>query len=114
MKRSILLDSGADLMSYGMGERSIVAMAEALRSGIGYQRSLLISTERFTRQKIRTVYTMALRLPSYEEICASKVNPMQRVFIHSTAIPIHLPAKRLVEPYPNKLLCRAKSAGQTT
>ena len=34
VKRSILLDSGADLLLYGMGERSIVAVAEGLRSGI--------------------------------------------------------------------------------
>ena len=34
MKRSILLDSGADILSYGMGEHSIVEIAEALDSGI--------------------------------------------------------------------------------
>ncbi|MGN0157308.1 MAG: YgiQ family radical SAM protein [Lachnospiraceae bacterium] len=33
-KRSILLDSQADLISYGMGERSIVEIADALNSGI--------------------------------------------------------------------------------
>ena len=33
-KRSLLLDSGADLISYGMGERSIVEIADALASGI--------------------------------------------------------------------------------
>ena len=34
LKRSILLDSGADLVSYGMGERSIIEIAEALDAGI--------------------------------------------------------------------------------
>ena len=34
MKRSILLDSGADLISYGMGEHSIVEIADALNSGL--------------------------------------------------------------------------------
>ncbi|MFR9064079.1 MAG: YgiQ family radical SAM protein, partial [[Clostridium] scindens] len=34
LKRSVLLDSGADLISYGMGERSIAEIAEALESGI--------------------------------------------------------------------------------
>ena len=34
VKRSILLDSGADLISYGMGERSIVEIADALNAGI--------------------------------------------------------------------------------
>ena len=34
VKRSILLDSGADLVLYGMGERSIIEIADALKSGI--------------------------------------------------------------------------------
>ena len=34
VKRSILLDSGADLLIYGMGEKPIVEIADALDSGI--------------------------------------------------------------------------------
>ena len=34
LKRSILLDSQADIISYGMGERSIVEIADALNSGL--------------------------------------------------------------------------------
>ena len=34
MKRSILLDSGADLLIYGMGERAIVEIADALNDGL--------------------------------------------------------------------------------
>ena len=34
LKRSVLLDSGADVISYGMGEHSIVELAEALDAGI--------------------------------------------------------------------------------
>lgn len=34
VKHSILVDSQADLISYGMGERSIVEIADALASGI--------------------------------------------------------------------------------
>ena len=34
VKHSILIDSGADLISYGMGEHSILEIAEALQSGI--------------------------------------------------------------------------------
>ena len=34
VRRSILLDAGADLISYGMGERSIVEIADALASGL--------------------------------------------------------------------------------
>lgn len=37
VKRSVLLDAGADLISYGMGERSILEIAEALDAGIAVQ-----------------------------------------------------------------------------
>ena len=37
LKRSVLLDSGADIISYGMGERSIVEIAEALESGMAVE-----------------------------------------------------------------------------
>ncbi len=34
VRRSILVDSGADILMYGMGERSIVRLAELLRKGV--------------------------------------------------------------------------------
>ena len=33
VKRSVLMDAGADLISYGMGEHSIVEIADALDIG---------------------------------------------------------------------------------
>ena len=43
LKRSVLLDSGADLISYGMGERSIIEIAEALDAGISVKDLTYIS-----------------------------------------------------------------------
>ena len=43
LKRSVLLDSGADIISYGMGEHSIIEIAEALDSGLEYSRYYLHS-----------------------------------------------------------------------
>ena len=37
LKRSILLDSGADLVSYGMGEHSIIEIADALNAGLAIE-----------------------------------------------------------------------------
>lgn len=37
LKRSILIDSGADLLMYGMGELSCVAIADALNSGLSIE-----------------------------------------------------------------------------
>ena len=41
VKRSVLLDSGADMISYGMGEHSIVEIADALASGLDVKRYYL-------------------------------------------------------------------------
>lgn len=49
-KRSILLDSQADLISYGMGEKSIVEIADAL-AGASRCGTLPLLPERFIRQK---------------------------------------------------------------
>ncbi len=37
VKRSVLLDSGADILMYGMGEHSVIALAEALESGLAVE-----------------------------------------------------------------------------
>lgn len=51
LKHSILIDSQADLLSYGMGEHSMVEIADALDSGIDVRISHL-SEEQSTRQRI--------------------------------------------------------------
>ncbi len=58
-KRSILLDSQADLISYGMGEKSIVEIADALNSGIEVK-DISFIPGRFTRQRIFQVFTTEL------------------------------------------------------
>ena len=67
MKRSILLDSGADLISYGMGERSIVEIAEALDSGIAVADITFINGTVYKTRKREDIYD-AVELPHFEEI----------------------------------------------
>lgn len=71
LKRSVLLDSGADLISYGMGEKSIVEIADALNSGIDVGDITFI---RGTVYKARTTEQVAdgIFLPSYEQMCADR------------------------------------------
>lgn len=64
-KRSILLDSQADLISYGMGERSIVEIADALNSGIAVKDITFIAGTVYKTKDISGVYD-ACMLPSYE------------------------------------------------
>ena len=73
LKRSILLDSGADLISYGMGERSIVEIAEALDSGIDIKDITFIDGTVCKVKSLDSVYD-AILLPSYEELKKEKLN----------------------------------------
>lgn len=71
LRRSILLESGADLISYGMGERSIVEIAEALSAGIPIEEITYIPG---TVCKMRTLPDGEeyVRLPGYEELLGDK------------------------------------------
>ncbi len=51
-RRSILLDSGADLLLYGMGEYQIVEMAEALESGLPIAELTFLRGGRSTKRRI--------------------------------------------------------------
>lgn len=71
VRRSILLESGADLISYGMGERSVVAVAEALDAGHSIQNITGIPG---TVCKVRSLDRLEdyIRLPDYETIRKEK------------------------------------------
>ena len=71
MRRSILLDSGANLISYGMGERSMVEIAESLDAGIDVADITFIRGTVFKTRDTSLVED-ALALPSFEEIRDSK------------------------------------------
>lgn len=70
-KRSVLLDSQADLISYGMGERSIVEIADALASGISIRDVTFIPGTVYRTKDISGLYEPVI-LPSYEAMKADK------------------------------------------
>lgn len=100
VKRSILLDSGADLLLYGMGERSIIAMAEGLKSGISIKDLTYIDGTVYKTKDPDSVYD-GIMLPPFEDICASK-ETYARSFYTQYCNTDPFTAKRLIEPYPNK------------
>lgn len=97
MKRSVLLDSGADLVSYGMGERSIVEIAEALASGLSVRDLTFIDGTVYRTKTLEHVYD-AVELPSWEEITADKL-AYARSFAMQYANSDPYGGARLVEPY---------------
>ena len=101
LKRSILLDSQADLISYGMGERSIVEIADALQAGIDVKDITFIDGTVFKTKTLDSVYD-AVMLPSYEQLLADKMN-YARSFYTQYCNTDAFSGKRLVEPYGEHL-----------
>ena len=101
LKRSILLDSGADIISYGMGERSITEIAEALDAGIPVEELTYIDgtvVKVRDRERIRG----AEFLPSYEELKQDKENYAGSFYTQYRNTDAFT-GKQLAEPYSNHL-----------
>ena len=98
-KRSILLDSQADLLLYGMGERSIIEVAEALNSGIGINDITFIKGTVY-KTKSEDGFYDEIRLPDYETMKENK-----KAYAESFRIQYEntdpFTGKVMVEPYPN-------------
>lgn len=97
LKRSILLDSGADIISYGMGELSIVEIAEALDSGIAVKDITYIPGTVCKVKNLESVYD-AIILPTYDDLKADKLN-YARSFYTQYCNTDPFSGKRLVEQY---------------
>lgn len=99
VRRSVLLDSKADILIYGMGERAVVEIAEALDSGIaardiGWIRGTCV------HGRLQDADEEDVILPSYVEIRGSKSrygDSFALQYRNNDAIN----GKRLLEPYEN-------------
>lgn len=101
LKRSVLLDSQADLISYGMGERSIVEIADALNSGIAVNDITFIAGTVYKTKDISGIYD-SLQLPSYDEM-RSKPAAYADSFCKQYQNTDSFNGKYLIEPYPNNV-----------
>ena len=97
LKRSLLLDSQADLLLYGMGERSILEVAEALDSGLDISDITYVRGSVYKTRSLESVYD-ALTLPSYEALCADR-RTYAESFYRQYCNTDPFIAKRLAEPY---------------
>ena len=96
MKRSILLDSQADLLMYGMGEKSIVEIADALNAGMDIRDITYIDGTVFKTQQPDDSLP-SITLPSYEDLKKDR-----RKYAESFRTQYYncdpFTAKRLIEP----------------
>ena len=101
LKRSVLLDSGADVISYGMGEHSIVELAEALDAGIPVEDITYIAGTVVKAKSLDSIYDAEI-LPSFEDLKADKMN-YARSFYTQYLNTDAFNGKRLIEPYSDHL-----------
>ena len=99
VKHSLLLDSGADLLLYGMGERSVVETADALASGIDIKDITYIRGSVYKTRDLSSIYDYVM-LPSYDEVKEDKETYARSFYTQYTNTDAII-AKTLVEPYPN-------------
>ena len=101
MKHSILIDSGADLISYGMGEHSIIEIAEALDSGIPVSEITYVAGTVYKCRDLSRTYEPII-LPSFDEVQADKL-------LMPEALPSSIRIQILLqqEPWPNPTEQRA-------
>lgn len=100
-KRSVLLDSGADLISYGMGERSVVEIADALNAGIDVRDITFIKGTVYRARSMEQTQD-ALVLPAYQEMLSDKSKYAQSFQIqHQNTDPFY--GKTLIETYDHSV-----------
>lgn len=101
VKHSILIDSGADIISYGMGEHSIIEIADALDSGIDIADITFVKGTVYRTKSLDNLYDY-IQLSDFDEIVADK-----KVFAKSFNIQYSntdpYVAKILVEKYKEKM-----------
>lgn len=97
LKRSILLDAQADLLLYGMGERSIVEVADALNDGMDIHDVTYIDGTVF-RMREPDPNLPCLRLPDYASLVSDPKKYAESFYLqYCNTDPFS--ARRLLEPY---------------
>lgn len=97
IKHSILIDSQADILIYGMGERAVVEVAEALDSGIKAKDICFVEGTAYRTGSMENIYDY-IGLPSYDELKADKQSYAKSFKIQYENTD-HYTAKTLVEKY---------------
>lgn len=101
LKRSVLLDSGADILIYGMGEHAIVEIADALDAGLPVDQITYINGTVYRTGSLDEVYDYDL-LPSWDDLAADKLNYARSFNVQQQNMD-PITGHRLVEPYPNSV-----------
>jgi len=107
VRKSILVDSGADLLVYGMSERQIVTVAHAINDGFDPKYISFIDGTCYMADSLDEVYVDYVLTPSFEEIKKDKVKFAQAFKIQEgEQDPFR--GKAIVQPHGNKFMVQNK------
>lgn len=101
LKHSILVDSSADILSYGMGEHSMIEIAEALDSGIDVKDITFVRGACYRTKDISGVPEDSIILPDYDSLSKDRLE-YARSFYTQYINTDPYSAKTLVEGYGNR------------
>lgn len=102
IKRSLLIESSADLLLYGMGERSIVEVADALDGGLAVSDITYVAGSVFKSKTAKGYDEDAIYLPTFDEIASDKRKYAESFYIqYQNTDPFS--GKRMIEKYGAKM-----------
>ncbi len=100
IRKSIIIDSGADMLLYGMAEKQVIEVAESLQSGLKIKDLTYLKGTAFKSNLANMDDNDFIILPSFKDIQSST-----RAYADSFLIQYrnsnHIHGKRMVEPYEN-------------
>lgn len=108
IRRSILLDSKADILVYGMGEHQTIEIAEALSNGIDIKDLTYIKGTVYKSKNLQTAYDY-IELPDYSQILQSKRKYAESFLVQYNNTDF-ITAKTLVEKYDDYYIIQNPSS----
>lgn len=98
VRRSILIDSQADLLMFGMGENTIIEVADALNSGMDVKDICYIRGTAWKTKSLEHIFDDYILLPSFEEVRTNK-KTYAKSFMIQYENQDAINAKMLIEKY---------------
>lgn len=109
LKQSILIESEADIICYGMSDESIVEVCEALRSGLDVSDLIYIRGTVWKTKDKSLIPEDCINLPNYQDLLKNKLNYAKSFNIqYQNTDPIN--SKVLVEQYNDLYVIQNQAA----
>lgn len=113
IRRSMLLDSGADILMYGMGEHQIIEIAESLESGINASDITYVKGTVYKTKTLDNIYDDYIKLPAYKEVLKDKLKYAESFMIQYENTD-SITSKILIEPYDDVYVVQNKPSSPLT